>query len=48
MQIILFPTWGVFIFQIGEFPDWARVVFNNTFMNAARTGIGNNPDPQKL
>ncbi|KAH0953317.1 hypothetical protein HN011_002667 [Eciton burchellii] len=30
MQIILFPTWGVFIFKIGEFPDWAKSHLNGT------------------
>ncbi|CAL1678918.1 unnamed protein product [Lasius platythorax] len=24
VQVILFPTWGAFVFGIGEFPDWAK------------------------
>ncbi|RLU16588.1 hypothetical protein DMN91_010656 [Ooceraea biroi] len=24
VQVILFPTWGTFIYGIGEFPDWAQ------------------------
>ncbi|KAL6448026.1 hypothetical protein ACFW04_000217 [Cataglyphis niger] len=24
VQVILFPTWGAFIYGIGEFPDWAK------------------------
>lgn len=23
VQVILFPTWGVFVYGIGDFPDWA-------------------------
>ncbi|KYN42546.1 Protein I'm not dead yet [Trachymyrmex septentrionalis] len=31
VEIILFPTWGVFVYGIKDFPDWARhVPVNNT------------------
>lgn len=32
VEVILFPTWGVFIYGIKEFPDWAKRIYmeNNT------------------
>ncbi|XP_032676440.1 protein I'm not dead yet-like [Odontomachus brunneus] len=36
VQVILFPTWGVFVFGIGEFPDWA--VYNVSDANARCAG----------
>lgn len=26
VEVIFFPTWGVFVYGIEDFPDWARYV----------------------
>ncbi|XP_043289012.1 protein I'm not dead yet-like [Venturia canescens] len=27
---IMFPTWGVYVYDIGEFPEWAKTTINET------------------
>lgn len=29
VEVILFPTWGAFIFGISEFPEWAASAATN-------------------
>lgn len=34
VEVIFFPTWGVFVYGIQDFPDWARHAETKNNMNA--------------
>lgn len=34
VEVIFFPTWGVFVYGIQDFPDWARYVETDNDTNA--------------